>query len=82
MKREAEFILENYGRLIVGAIWCVGGLFDFISGRNPRAPVLLRKLRLEWFFRFLIEPRAKFQRTIFDPLWFFSKIFKYKLINK
>jgi len=34
----------------------VGGAFDFISGRVKRAPVLIRKLGLEWLFRFIIQP--------------------------
>lgn len=35
----------------------VGGLFDFLAGRVPRAPWLWRELGLEWLFRLLQEPR-------------------------
>jgi N-acetylglucosaminyldiphosphoundecaprenol N-acetyl-beta-D-mannosaminyltransferase len=34
----------------------VGGVFDFLAGRVPRAPHLLRRLGLEWFYRLLIQP--------------------------
>ncbi len=34
----------------------VGGSFDFISGKTKRAPLYLRKLGLEWLWRFLFEP--------------------------
>lgn len=70
MKKEADFILANYNIISVGAIWCVGGLFDFISGNLKRAPKIIRKIRLEWLFRFLLEPKAKFQRTVITPFWF------------
>jgi N-acetylglucosaminyldiphosphoundecaprenol N-acetyl-beta-D-mannosaminyltransferase len=34
-----------------------GGAVDFVSNAVPRAPVLLRRLGLEWAFRLAIEPR-------------------------
>ncbi len=40
----------------------VGGLFDFYSGRIPRAPIWLRELGMEWFYRFLQEPRRMWRR--------------------
>ena len=35
----------------------VGGLFDFYSGRIPRAPVWMRESGIEWVYRFYQEPR-------------------------
>jgi N-acetylglucosaminyldiphosphoundecaprenol N-acetyl-beta-D-mannosaminyltransferase len=40
----------------------VGGLLDFYSGRIPRAPVWMRELGLEWFYRFWQEPRRMWRR--------------------
>jgi N-acetylglucosaminyldiphosphoundecaprenol N-acetyl-beta-D-mannosaminyltransferase len=34
----------------------VGGVFDFLAGRVPRAPQLLRRLGLEWLYRLAIQP--------------------------
>lgn len=34
----------------------VGGAFDFLGGIVPRAPVFIRKIGLEWFFRLLVQP--------------------------
>lgn len=34
----------------------VGGSFDFITGRRPRAPKLFQKLGLEWLWRMLKKP--------------------------
>jgi len=35
----------------------VGAAFDFIGGTKPRAPVWMQKSGLEWFHRFVHEPR-------------------------
>lgn len=35
----------------------VGGVFDFLAGRVRRAPVVMRALGLEWFWRLFLEPR-------------------------
>lgn len=42
----------------------VGGAFDMISGDIPRAPIFLRKMGLEWLWRFLMEPRKRWRRAI------------------
>jgi N-acetylglucosaminyldiphosphoundecaprenol N-acetyl-beta-D-mannosaminyltransferase len=82
MKNESEFLVNSYNTLKVPTIWCVGGLFDFISERFIRAPKILRKLRMEWMFRFILEPKAKFKRTFISPFWFFSKVLIYKYVIK
>jgi N-acetylglucosaminyldiphosphoundecaprenol N-acetyl-beta-D-mannosaminyltransferase len=35
----------------------VGGAFDFIAGRVPRAPMWMQSAGLEWLFRLIQEPR-------------------------
>jgi len=35
----------------------VGGSFDFISGKVKRAPLLIRKIGLEWMWRVVLEPK-------------------------
>ncbi|MEL6828618.1 MAG: WecB/TagA/CpsF family glycosyltransferase, partial [Pseudomonadota bacterium] len=42
----------------------VGGLFDFMSGRIPRAPLWLRKRGMEWLYRLRQEPRRMWRRYI------------------
>jgi lipopolysaccharide/colanic/teichoic acid biosynthesis glycosyltransferase len=42
----------------------VGGLFDFLSGRIPRAPEWLRKAGLEWTYRLYQEPGRMWRRYI------------------
>lgn len=40
----------------------VGGLFDFFSGRIPRAPMWMREAGIEWVYRLSREPRRLFWR--------------------
>jgi N-acetylglucosaminyldiphosphoundecaprenol N-acetyl-beta-D-mannosaminyltransferase len=64
--RQEHFCLRWSESAGVNLMWNVGGLFDFISGKNPRAPLLVRKARLEWLYRWFVEPVRLFRRTFFD----------------
>lgn len=52
----------------------VGGLFDFYSGRIPRAPLWMRKLGLEWLFRLLQEPGRMWRRYLLGNIEFLLRI--------
>jgi exopolysaccharide biosynthesis WecB/TagA/CpsF family protein len=55
---EQEFAMRNRDRLHgVGLIKTSGGLFDFLSGRNLRAPAWMQQAGLEWVYRIYLEPR-------------------------
>lgn len=55
---EQQFVARNIDRLTgVGIIKTSGGLFDFISGRNARAPGWMQAAGLEWLYRTWLEPR-------------------------
>ncbi len=48
----------------------VGGLFDFFSGRMPRAPRAWRELGLEWLYRLWQEPKRMARRYLLgNPLF-------------
>ncbi len=50
----------------------VGGLFDFYSGRIPRAPTAWRELGLEWLYRLGQEPKRMARRYLLgNPLFLF-----------
>jgi len=55
---EQQFVERNRDRLTgVGVIKTSGGLFDFISGKNERAPAWMQASGLEWLYRVWLEPR-------------------------
>ena len=62
---EQQFIERNIGRLTgVGVIKTSGGLFDFISGKNARAPAWMQAAGLEWLYRVWLEPRRLAMRYL------------------
>jgi beta-1,4-glucosyltransferase len=69
---QEEWILRNRTALEVPLIFAVGALFDFLSGTAPRAPQFVRRVRLEWAYRLVHEPRRLFRRYTIDTLKFFG----------
>ena len=74
--RQEEWIVGHRAQLSCGVAIGVGGLFDFASGRIPRAPLWMRKLRIEWTYRLYNEPVRLFRRYIIgNPLFILRVIF-------
>lgn len=48
----------------VGCIKTCGGLYAFLTGDAPRAPLWMQKVGLEWAYRFAQEPRRLFKRYL------------------
>jgi N-acetylglucosaminyldiphosphoundecaprenol N-acetyl-beta-D-mannosaminyltransferase len=55
----------------------VGGTFDVIAGTVRRAPLVFRKLHLEWFYRLLAQPRRIVRQTALPR--FAWQVLKHKL---
>lgn len=72
--RQELFIAKHLdGRHAVLAIG-VGALLDFTAGKVPRAPKLLRRLRLEWAYRLAVEPRRMWRRYVIGNPRFMLRI--------
>jgi alpha-1,3-mannosyltransferase len=69
-----ELWAARHHRQIAGPVLCVGALFDFLAERVPRAPLAVRKLRLEWVFRLAQEPRRLGGRYIIGNLAFIGRV--------
>jgi len=61
-------------RLDCSVLWTVGALFDFVSGRVPRAPASLADNGLEWIFRLAIEPGRMWRRYLVGNPVFLSRV--------
>ena len=72
-----EQFLGNYqARMRVPFAMGVGGSFDVAAGLLKRAPRWMQQAGLEWFYRFLQEPRRMFRRYFIEDmafLWLFLK---------
>lgn len=63
--REQEFLAAHGDKLRqVGVIKTSGGLFNFLSGTNGRAPTWMQRAGLEWAFRIFLEPKRLFWRYL------------------
>ena len=54
----------------------VGGLFDFYSGRIPRAPSWVREIGMEWAYRFWQEPRRMWRRYFIGNFTFLIRVMR------
>jgi exopolysaccharide biosynthesis WecB/TagA/CpsF family protein len=70
---------RNAARLRATLTFGVGGLFDFLSGRIPRAPRLLRRLGLEWTYRLYQEPGRMWRRYLLGNPEFLARALKHGL---
>ncbi|MCG7534535.1 WecB/TagA/CpsF family glycosyltransferase [Pseudoalteromonas sp. OOF1S-7] len=70
--RQEIWIDTNKHKLQAQCALAVGGLFDFFSGNIARAPMWMRELGLEWIWRLILEPKAKFNRYVLgNPIFLF-----------
>lgn len=67
-----ELFLARHRDLLAGINFRmgVGGSFDVVAGKVKRAPRWMQKMCLEWFFRFLQEPRQKWKVEVVDSFHF------------
>lgn len=62
--RQELWIRRHLDALGVKVAIGVGGLFDFYSGRIPRAPGWMRRIGLEWLYRLAQEPGRLWRRYL------------------
>lgn len=75
--KQEEWVAKNLPHIPVKVAMSVGGAFDYISGRVPRAPKVMQDTGLEWFYRLIRQPwRAKRQLALLE---FIYRVFKAKL---
>jgi N-acetylglucosaminyldiphosphoundecaprenol N-acetyl-beta-D-mannosaminyltransferase len=71
---QEKWIKRQQHRLAVRSALGVGGLFDFYSGRIPRAPQWLRELGLEWTYRLYQEPGRMWRRYLVGNVSFLARV--------
>ncbi len=75
-----ENFLYNHRELLkdVPFVMGVGGSFDVVSGLTKRAPVWMQNAGLEWFYRFLQEPKRMWKRYLIGNSTFIWLVLKEK----
>ncbi|WP_299098142.1 WecB/TagA/CpsF family glycosyltransferase [uncultured Winogradskyella sp.] len=75
-----NFLYDNKKHLKnVNFIMGVGGSFDVVAGKVTRAPLWMQKSGLEWFYRFIQEPKRMWKRYLFGNSKFIYLVLKEKL---
>jgi N-acetylglucosaminyldiphosphoundecaprenol N-acetyl-beta-D-mannosaminyltransferase len=72
--KQDKWIRDNLAQTGVRLAMGVGGLFDFYSGRIPRAPIWVRELGMEWLYRFAQEPRRMWRRYFVGNFIFLFRV--------
>lgn len=62
--RQERWLFERRDELTVPVRWCVGALFDYVTGLERRAPAWLCRIGCEWLFRLMMDPRGKWRRYL------------------
>lgn len=74
---KGEFFINKYiDRLKVPVSLQIGAAIDFIAGTVNRAPKWMQKYGLEWFYRFLQEPKRMFKRYFVQDMTFIILLLK------
>ena len=77
-----NFLYDNKETLRgVNFIMGVGGSFDVVSGLVKRAPLWMQKIGMEWFYRFVQEPKRMWKRYLIGNIKFIWMVFKARLSN-
>lgn len=74
--KKEHFLARYQAEMKVPFAMGVGGTFDVAVGKIKRAPVWMQNAGLEWFYRFLQEPRRMFKRYFIDDMAFFWLLLK------
>ena len=76
--KQEKWIYENIEKYDAKVSICAGATVDFLAGRVKRAPRWMCEHGLEWFYRFLQEPKRMFRRYFVDDTKIVKLIFKYR----
>jgi N-acetylglucosaminyldiphosphoundecaprenol N-acetyl-beta-D-mannosaminyltransferase len=79
-----ELFLKHYKEILkpLNFLMGVGGSFDVIAGFTKRAPIWMQDMGLEWFYRFLQEPRRMWKRYLITNSLFIYYVLREKFSGK
>jgi len=80
--RQEQWIAAHREKLQLPVVMGVGGLFDYYSGRIPRAPRVLRKAALEWAWRLAMEPGRMWRRYLVGNFAFMGRVLWWNLTHR
>ncbi len=76
--KQEKWIANNINKYNAKVSICAGATVDFLAGNVKRAPKWMSNCGLEWFYRFLQEPKRLFKRYFIDDIKILKLMKKYK----
>lgn len=76
--KQEKFIYANKDIYQIPVSITMGGCVDFIAGNVKRAPLWMQRAGLEWFYRFIQEPKRLFTRYFIVDIRIFKMALSYK----
>ncbi len=59
-----------------------GAILDYMGGKVPRAPAVMRQVGMEWLFRLAVEPKRLFRRYVLGIPVFFTHVAEVKVVGE
>ncbi len=82
MPAQEEWLLDNWDKLKINVALTGGAVIDYISGEFKSTPDVFRKLKFEWFYRFLQRPKYLLRRYFVGNPLFIYRILVEKFQSK
>jgi N-acetylglucosaminyldiphosphoundecaprenol N-acetyl-beta-D-mannosaminyltransferase len=77
--KQEVWINQHLARLDVRFAGAIGAVFDFYSGKVPRAPMLLQRFGLEWLLRLVQQPQRLWRRTFVSAPLFLLHVLAHRV---
>lgn len=78
--KQEKFIMRHKAKMPNVKIWmALGATIDFEAGNVKRAPKIFQMCAMEWFYRFLMEPKRLWKRYFVEDMPFFWLLTKQML---
>ncbi|GAB2675944.1 WecB/TagA/CpsF family glycosyltransferase [Flavihumibacter cheonanensis] len=75
MPVQEKWLQNNWPAVQANIALTGGAVFEYVSGNARMTPDIFYRLKLEWLYRFLQEPRRLFRRYIIGNPLFFIRLF-------
>ena len=80
--KQEKWVYRNYKKLNCKNFLSIGAAFNFFTGLEMRAPLVLRKYGFEWLFRLILNPKKIYKRVFLSGGIFIYLILANLLFNK
>lgn len=80
--RQEKWIAEKLGPRHCSVAAGIGAFFDFLAGEVTRAPLWIRRLRMEWLYRLWLEPGRLWRRYVVGNPIFLLRVLRQRLTGR